>query len=1374
MSRSEFTRSGYSSLARGRTRGGLQRPALIITIAFVSFMWMRTVGNTLTSSPPGQTVAGPTALTTAVRHGLWTHLKLPIGTVNLASRQAGAWATASSTAEGFTPSGAIDGDWTAQHWGKGHGWQNAKRHEYPSWLEIRLPHEEEIDTIVIQTFPEVMRGVNWMGIRNADIEVKQKGEWQILTSYAVRGNIKGTIVLPFRALRTDSVRIVVLGSNTGQQEDVFYDDDDFARVLQVGLYRLNTPYLFVAEDVSVRVERGPQGSVAIYRDELPIKPANPSSPEYLASVLRKAGYGVTFLDSKALCVSEILDRQNFDVFVDPYGAPFPVETMLYDFLASGGHLITVGGHPFRRALMFSPEGKIIDGGYDLGITTTVARRSDYNLPYREQFGLFYTGYQRFEDVAYVKPSPGQNVTTTPFKVNAHLEGEVAAAFVGERHSVQDAEHQVQEGTFPAYAYTAQESLSHLAGVPNFVPGGLNFNYLNGYVFNWPRARWIPLINAYDRLGRLRGSVLTLLDNFRGPYRGSGWIFCGVENEDLFSPQHPEFIQALLDGLRYLHAGLGLHDVLPEMDCYYQGEAAQVAATLENYASAPRRVAVDFQLIPSGAKSPAFEKRLEVEVPPGSSLRPSVSWKPVQFDSDLYLIRVTLSEGGRQMDTAESAFVVWDPKVIAQGPRVDFHDSYFHVGGRPQLLIGTRTMGFQPHGQVDEDVLGIDRQFAEMHEHGMKATSPVLFDFYISGLAWGEPGTPALPLQLQRQMDAQVQLAQKHHLIIAPDIFFMAKYMAMERPEFSRRICEELGKRYASVPGIMFYIFDDGWSNTPLQPFRDWSRSCVEGFSSSGRRYLVFAQSYGLAMERYGTDALTMPVNEIYSPGQPAAYRVMDMRAAGKSFHIEEFGVFANGAKPSDVDFSNSYNSGSPAGAYSVYLMEPHLFFATGGSYLSNWVWKDAAQLIFPWGVTNANDYTPVEHLIAYRNESWFLGHFQPKFVLPKVLVVISKVHVLKDDGSFVPYLQGTMNALFERATQFAVIDDVDLDRLPNGPHVLIYPNPEYVSPDVVSKLRSRVEAGDNLYMSGDFTQSVEEGGNRRTELFTQLLGLRWLSDYPPNSDTAVVPTGSSELVYPYLGHPLSMFRSVDANVLATDSQGHALVAIRQIGTGHVLYTPDVSVEGTQRALHTFLETYGVPSTALSPQMPNRDIFEIDRVDGGKTYTLVATRPDRAGASVNGPWIEHPESFVINVGGKDVHLPLGVYGVSLFAVRENGAIDALEGQGKFSVDGIELLDAQPHVMAMSLDDVALTKSHAVAILPIGAGKISIVAPPDVDVVEVGEPGADAQFHPLEEIATSRQDGRLVFQIDDVQSRGLLLITSKSNRDHARQLMDAALQ
>ena len=61
-------------------------------------------------------------------------------------------------------------------------------------------------------------------------------------------------------------------------------------------------------------------------------------------------------------------------------------------------------------------------------------------------------------------------------------------------------------------------------------------------------------------------------------------------------------------------------------------------------------------------------------------------RPARFDSDLYTIRVSLSENkGGEIDRLKTGFVVWDPKVIAQGPKIDFHDNYFHVAGQPQVL-----------------------------------------------------------------------------------------------------------------------------------------------------------------------------------------------------------------------------------------------------------------------------------------------------------------------------------------------------------------------------------------------------------------------------------------------------------------------------------------------------------------------------------------------------------------------------------------------------------------------------------------------------------------------------------------------------------------
>jgi hypothetical protein len=1314
-------------------------------------------------------------------HVTWSALRIPEGAPNLALKSGGASATASSTADGFSPDGVLDGVWTAENWGKGHGWQSAKKHEFPCWLEIRLPREEEIDTIVVQTFPPVMRGLNWLGVRNVDVMIKMRGEWQPIGYPAsIRANTAGTIVEPLQPLKVSAVRIVVVGVNTGNQEDVMYDDDELARILQVGIYRLNVPQPFVQQEASVPVESGPLGRIAIYRDDLPVSTPNSSSPEYLASVFRKAGYGVTFLTTPMLSVPEVLNRTNFDVFVDPYGAPFPTGTLLFDFLGAGGHLITMGGHPFRRALMFTTSGKLVDAHYDPGITPTLTRPFNYEIPYRQQLGMFYNCYRRLEDVAYVKTARGQSVVKTPLRLDGPLHGEIASALVGERTSLDDGRRLADQGIYPAYAHAAREGLANVGSFVNGYPNGVPFDSLDGYIFYWQRSRWIPLINAYDRLGKLKGSTVSLLINHDKPYAGSDWIYSGVESEDLFSARHPEFTRALLEALSFVRRSWALHDAAADMDCYHQGEAAKVFAVVDNFGDESRSATLKFEFTATGSGSSAFVKTIALTLKPKERQRPAAVWQPAHFDSDLYTVTISLLDAGKEADKIETGFVVWDPKVLAQGPKVELRDLYFQSEGRPRFLIGARSEGIYPHGVVAEDVPGWDQMFGQMHDAGMRVYSPVFFSEYIPGFLWGKAGNPVVPAQLQRLMDAQVQLAQKHGLIYAPNMFFVTRHAAMMQPELSARMCEEIGRRYASVPGIMFYIFDDGAYSTPFKVFRDWSKACVDAFSKSGRKYVVMAEMGRTLtqLQRYATSTLTFATGGLYPPdiGDAALERLVDMRVAGKNFHTSEFGVYASGARPGDYDPKTElakYTSGTLAGDFSFYLLEPHMAFALGGPYILNWMWNDPPQSIFPWGVVEANDFVPKKTLIAFRNDSYFLGHFQPAFNPPRVIVLFAKEHLMRDWAAFTPYLQSVLRQLLDENVQFAVVDDSDLDRLTGPGHILVYPDPRYASREVLEKLQARVKAGDSLFLSGDFTQSLEENAPRETAWFERLAGLTWVADRAPGGETGVAPTSAGALLLPYLGMPLASFELNGAEALANDADGSPVVTTSRLGNGKVVYTSDASMEGTRRALALFLDQVGAPRTPLSPTRADRPVIELERADGGHVFTLFAAKADRAAITPNGPWIDAPETYTLRLGDQQIELPLGAYGVSLLAVQKDHSIDALEGQGEFKENGSLLVASEPHVMAMSLDRRALRESEAVALFPIGVGSVSVKTVAGMDTVEAGEV-VDGHFHVLERVPSRQADGRLTFRIDEPQSQCILLISPASKLDEAHRMIDAALQ
>ena len=50
-----------------------------------------------------------------------------------------------------------------------------------------------------------------------------------------------------------------------------------------------------------------------------------------------------------------------------------------------------------------------------------------------------------------------------------------------------------------------------------------------------KARWVPLVEARDRYGRVRGTAFALMHHFAGEYPGSSWGYSGIANRDLFAP-----------------------------------------------------------------------------------------------------------------------------------------------------------------------------------------------------------------------------------------------------------------------------------------------------------------------------------------------------------------------------------------------------------------------------------------------------------------------------------------------------------------------------------------------------------------------------------------------------------------------------------------------------------------------------------------------------------------------------------------------------------------------------------------------------------------------------------------------------------------------
>ena len=106
----------------------------------------------------------------------------------------------------------------------------------------------------------------------------------------------------------------------------------------------------------------------------------------------------------------------------------------------------------------------------------------------EQIGVFDPDY-RLRKVAYLETAPGQDVVTTTCRISAPVTGYAASGVLGTN-----------------------------------------------------KARWIPLLNAYDSFGRLRGAAGALMRHYNGVYRKSHWAFSAWRIATSFPPTIPPQVQ----------------------------------------------------------------------------------------------------------------------------------------------------------------------------------------------------------------------------------------------------------------------------------------------------------------------------------------------------------------------------------------------------------------------------------------------------------------------------------------------------------------------------------------------------------------------------------------------------------------------------------------------------------------------------------------------------------------------------------------------------------------------------------------------------------------------------------------------------------------
>ena len=1270
----------------------------------------------------------------------------------------------------------------------------------PSDVAVALPKAVPVDTIIVRTFGEHVFGRNNKGIRDYRLQCRTRGgHW--ITVASVKNNTKEHLIHRFQRLVTDEVRVQVTADNRrggfAQWEKVYTyrtaPPPPPPRSIEV--YQLGPAEVFAVRSKSrvVAVEKSPtrrgkaeggkgkaesqipnpksqipnpKGRIAIFKDDVPMPEGVASSPDYLAEVLRAAGYGVTFLDAELLSNTCLLERANFDLFIHPYGCSFPLGTTLYQFLESGGHLLTLGGQAFAGAVARSPEGKLVSAGYDPGIITTPATmlHLDWYVPLREQLGIFAGPFQVFDRVVSARAVGGQHVIDPAIRIDGPLEGYPSTGLVGQVVPIEEEERYVREGKELPYILQARRGIEKTGKVHSILHA--DHNYLT---FNKPCARWLPLLETYDRYDRPRGSAGSMILNHDGSYRGSTWAFFGVTNRDLFPRGEGTMAGALRDIVDFQMRGVFLHGLRPGYCCYRQGETATARVFVSNFGPVDLAARLTFLFLPLEEDKPIFEQVRRTDLPKGTSTPVAAEWAPERFSLDFYRVRCVLELEGSPVDRMESGFVVWNEEAM-QGPgafRVDFHDNYFHDGRRPVFIVGARTDGLHRIGQHGEDPLWVARQYQMMQDFGMSVVSPVFFQIWLPNFAWGDSPDELVPEAVLRQLDAQVQLCQGHKLIYAPCLFFAHRADALEKIDLGARLAGLLGDRYCRVPGIVFYLWDDGvyFGQERREAFLELTRRCAEELdaNTAGRHYLTTAEIMG--SHRIGTRRvqkhLTFGHHWHRNCSQRLPARMSDLRAAGQS---QACGEFYHWAARSGDD-----------GAHRFYLDYPHNYFGLGYSWILNWKWGDDDSVLFPWGIVHSCDRIPKPPLYTYRNLSWFFRSFRPRYVQPELMFVLPNAYwdknKITESGNDIREIDDDLLALLDKImalghVNLGVVDDFDLPKLAPATKALIYPWAMCPDDQTYRWLHGFVCRGGHLYISGDVSYEPS-GKGRRPDRLLELAGVEPVGQgddplVPASLHAAGRPT-TIEPVRPiggwskaYQGRVDLQLRPAGAHVLAVDAEQRPVVVSHSVGKGRVLFSADLSVDVPAGLIEAFLQEAGVDRVHTDPDDPAEiSVFRVPTRDG----QVFGITSEKARPSVTITSTPSPITL------RKTRSPM-----VMAAVDEQGKLVACETDGLAKVGDRMLVESTASVMIFTLDRNPVETSSAVVLLPQPgvSAKITLQLGQEIDVIEIGDMiGGAWKTHC--QAAPESVAGGVRLSLDEDQSLGVVLLTSRASRDeHVRRL------
>ncbi|NLX57240.1 MAG: hypothetical protein GXY58_19195 [Planctomycetaceae bacterium] len=667
-----------------------------------------------------------------------------------------------------------------------------------------------------------------------------------------------------------------------------------------------------------------------------------------------------------------------------------------------------------------------------------------------------------------------------------------------------------------------------------------------------QARWIPLLEACDRYGRPRGAAGAMLLHYGGHYDGSGWIYFGVDNVDLFADRASDTARVLQQAVRFLARKVFLRNFTTDHALYRPGETVRASVQVDNRgrADAVARVVFEWET-PSPLPSPAPAVVTKTVVA-GHSEPFEAELGPVPPGQAAARLRVRLLLDDKPFDQLTTGVVQEDAEVLQSGPQLRFVDNYFTLNNRPLFLFGTDTYARTYQAAYENPATWLEE---------LTAARDVGLNLY-ENLQYQRPGHQMRD-EDWRKFRAMAQLCQAQGLVFMPGMLIGHNTaVPSERLAEESRLCAEYARQLGDVPGLLYYINGDylldvsqhaaavrqdwqqflqsqyggidalrqAWGRNDLPDSFDqidyppvnsglwddrariddvrflmqlttrWNASHVAAVRSVDLDHPTTSEYYARPSE--GIDLpLTIDAQDVSNIGyfdlphadlEHLPWRIcfVDLRARGKGVSLGEYGVKTHPAWEESNGAWGYHIRRTETQQRQLFAAIAHYGLGLGCSKVQNWCLRDGDANVFPWGLFYPNQLVPKDVAYVHRNQSLAWRFLTPQYQPPEVLVVLANQLRLGNDGrSGEAVVNRACADLLALHVPFGCLDDDHLQHIPASTRLMIYPSPFTARDQTVAQLRAWVAQGGTLLVTGDLSYD-ENRQLTRADRLSELAGVR--------------------------------------------------------------------------------------------------------------------------------------------------------------------------------------------------------------------------------------------------------------------------------------------